>query len=214
MSKLRRRLLDRFGVNSLDALFYEAPYALRFELGGDWEVVGGQVPRMLQAIDRARAVTEAAFAGSMTVEAVVQTWGYRRPGPRNVLFRRLTAMGFGPALHYEGRYRHPDEDPTVPYDHLFLSGATDASDRATLIWDACACEIGIEPSSPLMSVDSSNQFKSLLVDFERGILANVYDDRGMDVLATDREILRALHAEFSHWLLNHDRARMDAMFIG
>lgn len=212
MSPLRQRLLDRFDVKSLDALFYETPIALRFELGGDWEVEGRQVPRMLQAVDRARAITEAVFAGSTTVKAVIQTWGHRRPGPRNVVFRRLAAMGFTAAPHYEGRYRHPDEDAADPYDQFFLSEATDAEDRATLIWDACACEIGIGPSSPFISVGSFNQFRSLLVDFERGLLVNVYDDRGMDVLAIDREALRPIYARFNAWLLDYDRAAMDANF--
>ncbi len=211
MSALRQRLLDRFGVDSLDALFYGAKWALRFELGGDWDVEGGQVPRMLQALDRARAVTEAVFGESRTVEAVIRTWGRRRTGPRSSTFRRLAAMGFRPKPVYEGRYRHPDDEAGEPYTHFFLAGPTRLSDRATLIWDACASEIGVEPASPLVGVDSIGQFVSLLVDFERGLLVHVYDDRGMDVIAVDREALRPLYARFNDWLRDHDRARMDAI---
>lgn len=211
MSKLRRRLLDRFGVDSLDALFHGATWALRFELGGDWDVDGGQIPRMLQAIHRARAVTEAAFADSEVVEAVIRKWGARRPGPRNVTFKRLAMMGFHPALRYEGAHRDPDAEVSDPREHFFIAGPTDPNERAVLIWDACASEIGVSPSSPFM-FDGDDQFSGLLVDFERGVLVDVYDDRGMDVVATDREALRSLHARFGDWLLDHDRARMDAMF--
>ena len=212
MSQLRRRLLDRFGVDSLDALFYGAKWALRFDLGGEWDVDGGQVPRMLQAVDRARAVTEAAFEGSQVVEALIRKWGFRRPGPRDVVSRRLARMGFRPAFQYGGVYRDPDNEADDPRTYFYLGGPTDANDRAVLIWDACACEIGVEPSSPMMSVNGKDQFEGFLVDFERGILVNVYDDRGMDVVTTDPETLRPLHARFSDWLLDHDRARMDAMF--
>lgn len=212
MSALRQRLLDRFGLDSLDALFYGARWALRFELGGDWEVEGGQVPRMLQAVDRARAVAAAAFAGSENVEAVIRKWGYRRPGPSNLAFKRLAKMGFQPTPLYQGVYRDPDDEPTDPRDYYFLAGPIGASDGATLIWDACASGIGVEPASPVLSIDGADQFKSYLVDFERGILVHIYDHRGMDVIAVDRETLRPLHARFNDWLLDHDRARMDAMF--
>lgn len=211
MSQLRRRLLDRFGVDSLDALFHGARYALRFELGGDWEVDGGQIPRMLQGIDRARAVTEAAFADSEVVEAVIRKWGARRPGPRNTTFKRLVTMGFRPAPRYEGAHRDPEAEPSDPREHYFIAGPTDVNDRAVLIWDACASDIGIAPSSPI-SFAGHDQFSGLLVDFERGVLVDVYDHRGMDVVAVDREILRPIHDRFGDWLLDYDRARMDAMF--
>jgi hypothetical protein len=212
VSKLRRRLLDRFGVDSLDALFYGAKWGLRFELGGDWDVAGGQIPRMLQAVDRARAVTEAAFAGSATVEAVINKWGHRRPGPRNLAFKRLAGMGFQPTPLYQGVHRDPDDEPTDPRAYYFLAGPVGISDGATLIWDACASAIGVAPASPMLSIDGADQFRSYLVDFERGILVDVYDDRGMDVIAVDCEALRPLHVRFSDWLLDYDRARMDAMF--
>jgi hypothetical protein len=167
---------------------------------------------MLQAVDRARAVTEAAFADSEAVEAVIRTWGRRRTGPRSPTFQRLANMGFRPKPVYADRYRQTDDETGEPYTHFFRAGPTQMSDRATLIWDACAREIGIEPASPLISVDGVGQFSSLMVDFGRGLLVKISDDRGMDVVATDRGRLKPLHAQFGSWLLDGDRARMDAMF--
>ena len=44
--------------------FQQSPYRLRFELGGEvYSNVTEPVPRFLQAIDRAHALADAAFAG-------------------------------------------------------------------------------------------------------------------------------------------------------
>jgi hypothetical protein len=214
VSKLRRRLLDQFGLEDLNALFYSSRWALRFDLGGEWPVQGGQVPRMLQALERARVVTEAVFASSEVVDALIIKWGVRRPGARNPAFRRLASMGFRPALRYEGAYRDPEHDDDEPKmrDYYFLGGPTDPNDRAVLIWDSCGSEIGVEPSSPFISLDGADQFRSLLIDFERGILVNVYDDRGMDVVALDQETLQPFYGRFGEWLLDYDRAQMAVTF--
>ncbi len=57
-----------------------------------------------------------------------------------------------------------------------------------------------------------DQFGSLLVDFQRGILVHVYDDRGMDVISSDRHVLEPLYRDFQDQLLDHDRRRMAGVF--
>ena len=51
-----------------------------------------------------------------------------------------------------------------------------------------------------------------LLDEAHDVLYHPYDDRGADVAAADRETLRPLYQELNPWLLDYDRARMDAMF--
>ena len=42
----------------------------------------------------------------------------------------------------------------------------------------------------------------------------MYDDRGLDMIATDRALLAPLYRRFDHWLLDYDRARMRETFSG
>jgi hypothetical protein len=212
MSALLERLQTRFGFEGLpDAIFHRAPFGLRFELGDEWAVETDQVTRFLQAMDRSRAVCEAAFADSKTVLAVLRLWGTRRPSPRARTLRRLASMGFRPALTFGCAYAEPDAEPPVIRTYFYESGPTTAADRAVLLWDACATEIGVEPSSEFMGV-APDQFGSLLVDFERGVLVHVYDDRGMDVIGADLDVLRPLYHQFGDWLADHGRERMVANF--
>ena len=57
------------------ALFYRHSTSLRFEL----ESGETYIAQFLQAVDRARAVLNTAFAGAETVTAVLEVWGDRPP---------------------------------------------------------------------------------------------------------------------------------------
>lgn len=61
------------------------------------------------------------------------------------------------------------------------------------------------PQAPVMSK---------LVDLERGVSVNAYDDRGMDVTAIAKETISGLYQQFDKWLLDYDRTRMAEAFEG
>ncbi len=76
---------------------------------------------------------------------------------------------------------------------------------APFIWAAVANEMAVTPRlTPLAH--------SYIMDLERGMVLHVYDDRGMDLAATRPELLRPCYEQLNGWLLDHDRARMDAIF--
>ncbi|SDI23048.1 protein of unknown function, partial [Pseudomonas benzenivorans] len=45
-----------------------------------------------------------------------------------------------------------------------------------------------------------------------GLVLNLYDDRGMDVVAIKREPLLSLYKIHNEWLLNYDREHIDEVF--
>lgn len=77
-------------------------------------------------------------------------------------------------------------------------------DIEILIWNSVAQDFGCLPRV--------RDFLSHFVDFEKGLVMHVYDDRGMDVIATTPDPLVELYTKFNGWLLDYDRARMDATF--
>jgi Domain of unknown function (DUF3885) len=79
----------------------------------------------------------------------------------------------------------------------------DAAGRDVLLWFSISCEMAITPKAPVLSY---------LADLDRNILLHVYDDRGMDVTALDREALLPLYRSRAEWLLDHDRRRMADAF--
>jgi hypothetical protein len=51
-----------------------------------------------------------------------------------------------------------------------------------------------------------------LFNIPEQIMVLPYDDRGMDVAGPNRPLLKELYEAFSHYLLDYDRAAMDAVF--
>jgi hypothetical protein len=43
-------------------------------------------------------------------------------------------------------------------------------------------------------------------------IIHMYDDRGMDMIATSRKTLRVLYHNFNQWILDYDRATIDRAF--
>ena len=205
-----QRLADTFGVAALPhGLFYAFPYALRFELGG--EVFSNRtvpVPRFLQAIDRARAVSRELFRTSQCVSALISyVAGTRSAGVTRKVRQQIKALGVRYDLGQPSQMA-ADEDfqldgGTFRYCHC-IDLRPHAPDIEALLWGAISNEMRIEPSLRVALVH--------LADFDRGILLHVYDDRGMDVIATEAGQLRPLYEVFADWLLVYDRPTMDATF--
>ena len=40
----------------------------------------------------------------------------------------------------------------------------------------------------------------------------MYDDRGLDIISTDKEFLKSLYKTFDSWLLDYDRDEMKKRF--
>ncbi|WRP07211.1 DUF3885 domain-containing protein [Rossellomorea aquimaris] len=49
------------------------------------------------------------------------------------------------------------------------------------------------------------------VNVTRKMIFHLYDDRGCDVIASDKEDLRSLYREFNDWILDYDRVQIDNM---
>jgi hypothetical protein len=121
------------------------------------------------------------------------------PVRRHFSPKRLADFDIAPQsiAHLGGQYSPDDEaycqwvqiDPAPPLE--------------ILLWSPMAIEMGIRPALPGWL---------FLVDLDRRIAVNPYDDRGMDVISVDRETLVPLYRKFGEWLLDYDREQMDVTF--
>lgn len=191
-----------------DQAFQNSPFWLRFELGG--EVLGNRdqpVPRFLQAFHRAKTLCDALFAQSDSVIAILAAARCSADdlfAPAENAMAVLEAMGFRPPPP-SGQWTAPlipndDDAPVLDWHAMDLA---DHVSRDTLVWNAIVYEMPLTPKAPVLS---------WLVDFYRGVMAHIYDDRGMDIHALDRESIAPLYRQFATWLLDFDRPRMRAAF--
>ena len=193
-------LSDQWGVP-----FRNPRFSLRFELGG--EVFGNDrpVPRFVQAFDRARQVTRDAFEASQGVYAIVASSADPSLdlfAPVGDGFVALAASGFT-KVHLSDwrapwRPEEEDDDQALALWRAFDVTADEVS-QDNLLWHAIAYEMAITPVSPIVPY---------LVDFERGILLHVYDDRGMDLISLNANNLLPIYEKWDAWLLDFDRPRM------
>lgn len=194
-----------------DAMFYQAAFGLRFDLGGDLDI--GPI-RFLQALDRARAVAAELFSGSETLCAFVSIYGGQRSTRRQSAgLQQLKRMGFRYPFGPASKVALNDEDHIEAFgDDVFRHWYAapfprDDAAIAALLWASVASEMGIGPKAS--SVD-----KIHIADLQNRLALTAYDDRGMDVVGPERLALVPLYRKFNAWLLDYDRAEMDAKFSG
>lgn len=204
------RVRQVFGLEQFpEALFYQADFALRFELGADLSMQHQLASRFLQAMDRSRQVAAALFEGAERLTVVIRYSGDMewRTGRRRTLLA-LARAGFRLPLGPVERLRNPYDDPEYPVMNNWhqIEIANDPNLIAAVLWCVVAAEMPISPKGGM------GLFDAYIVDFDAGSALHVYDDRGMDVIATTRDILRPLYERFGDWLLHWDRPQMDESF--
>ncbi|SDB87623.1 protein of unknown function [Shouchella lonarensis] len=66
--------------------------------------------------------------------------------------------------------------------------------------------------STLLKRDRYSGCEVYVVNVTKQMIFHLYDDRGCDMIAAEKENLRSLYKNFNHWLLDYDRAQMDKVF--
>lgn len=197
-------------ISKWDPRFYPSPFRLRFELGGETFGTDQPVPRFVQAFGRARQVAREAFEGSKCVFGIAAAWENSHDdlfAPADDGFVALQDAGFSlePLREWEAPLwpDEPLEEDRVRARWRAFDVSDDFAARDVLMWLQVAHEMRVTPRAPILSY---------LVDFDRGIILYVYDDRGMDLTAMQPDTLRDLYTARSEWLLDYDRPRMKEAF--
>ncbi|MCA1196726.1 DUF3885 domain-containing protein [Sphingomonas sp. R647] len=192
-----------------DAMFYRSQFGLRFELGGDID----SVPiRFMTGLERAKAVAGELFSTSSTLTAVVSIYGEERATRRHsASMQQLMRIGFphsfGPAI----KIPQNDEDHIAEFGgdlfrHWYAVQFTnDEASISALLWASVSREMAIQPK--VRWVDTIH-----IADIQKRLALTAYDDRGMDVVGPSAPALSTLYQKFNPWLLDYDRAEMDAKF--
>lgn len=184
---------------------WASPYRLRFELNQ-----GGSYVNMFTAsYDRARALARAALPADEVI-GIIAVYSHPkkelgakwRGWAKGTAFQLLEEMGVPtePAIASWNGYwwaGEEEDDEAKPWVHRAVRLNWDQAD--ILLWNQVANDIGVTPQAPVLAK---------LVDVERGVSVNAYDDRGMDITAISKEPIAEVYAQYETWLLDYDRPRM------
>lgn len=188
-------------------VFYQGTYGLRVNLQVG-ETNTDDYFRQVTA--RAAALFEAAFAPEDRVLLLVQDYKYRRRKIRfgNFLHRQIRGLAKAKLTYATARGLYAASDV---WNQEFLRLPAHRIAHAP-VWTAIA-HTDFPPRTPRFTGRGVWQAPELyFLNLDRGLIFHMYDDRGLDIIAGDRQTLRPLYAQFNPWLLDHDRARMDQMF--
>ncbi len=182
-------------------LFYKLPGGLRFELseGGDW----------LEQFDLAYGKAFEICSSIFDDEIVVCLRIFGRKPLLSVLpvIKDLKSIGLYPSTKKEHWKEKNIYDPEWATDEdeywhtIAFHLPIDALKK--LLWCSLASDQGIKPCP------SAGYY---LFDLEKSIEVWPYDDRGMDVVGPNHELLAKLHSKFSSYLLEYDLEAMNETF--
>jgi len=180
--------------------FYSNPGGLRFELSEG----GAAVEQFLTALRKASEICHDIFAPGRTFTACLSVYLYRSKYSYREALRNLTRAGVAVprqrSMWLTVEDTGDDESSTV----LYLAFDVASTLLDCLLWCALGTDLGIRPCPRLRAV--------YLLSLEKRVLVHPYDDRGMDVVGKNHNLLAELYARHGRYLIDYDRPIMEETF--
>ncbi len=183
-------------------IFYESPFALRFEIG-DPHLANDQPLYIRQALWRAKFLYDAIAQPDILLWVLYRTKDSNTEDIPKLLERFCTLAHLPqPAQVYQQETTDSDGAPLVRI--FFLWDCQDTPPDVVSLLDG----IIQTDFSGFLELASAVFF----FDTQNALLFHLYDDRGLDIVAAEKQSLLELYQKCSNWLLDYDRKRMDDTF--
>ncbi|WP_443951814.1 DUF3885 domain-containing protein [Priestia megaterium] len=104
-----------------------------------------------------------------------------------------------------------DEENDQSVTHRFALSCKRSELKYVQLLKAICYEDFAHPSSILKSNPQSG-YDIYFINLSKEIIFHLYDDRGCDVLASNKESIKFLYEEYNHWILDYDREEIDLLF--
>ena len=185
-------------------LFHKHPGGLRFELCEG----GSHLEQFLTALRKAMTICADVFPAGSRLTLCVRIHTKSNPSAHRAELRELRNAG----LHLPKTHEvwleplNPDDwfETTEPEWWLNVAFEVPLELMQNILWCAVARDFAMSKPNPGCLL--------YLFNLQSELIVWPYDDRGMDVVGPNHEALAGLYAKHSGWLLEHDRAEMDAVF--
>ena len=199
---------SNFGDISLQPpVFYKFPAGIRFEMGDDNE---DDDDRYIEgAKSRALSIFNELFDKDDEIYLVVDSCEkysdlyWSRPLNNISLVRKFISKTDEEYCYKKLVATYEDDEEEYPYDRYIIKTSRDSIDADKLISEIVESEL---------KGKSSLSNSVFLVNKNSGILYFLYDDRGLDIAANDKQKLKGIYIKFNDWILDYDRERIDKIF--
>jgi len=206
----RQFLQDNFeGLKLRKPLFYSWNYGLRFDLQ-DEKLSTRDDEYFVEVVRRALAIFETAFESSDKLFFVFKDYRNHQEKirPANYAFRQIDKLEKNEIFYTREKFVYcPNDEYNVALVYLTVDrinykniltaiGHTDFPPR--------------QPRLDKLGVSTSKEIYFLNID--RRLIFHMYDDRGLDIIAADTEILRPIYEKHNDLILDYDKERIDKQF--
>jgi hypothetical protein len=197
-------------------LLYNNPFGLRFEIGpaqiGVW---ADRTARKLNekyfetALKRAQDIFEAAFSSEDDISIAYQLFSDgRRRIKKNCYILRQIDNGIISKTTYSDHRELYSEDLDYKCQCWRRVTVSDLKTKDANIKNILISIINTDFGTRQPSARGECYF----INHTKGLVLNLYDDRGMDVVAPKKETLLPLYKTYSEWLLDYDREHINKVF--
>lgn len=203
MIKKVNNVVDRVGMKELKGpVFYNANVGIRFEVGrGKIYKVNTKKVRVGYiegAYKRAKRIYEKLAEG---MDVVVIDAYSDRVGENINIYEYCKKLGISQPSQVE----------------KILDGEENDWYTLRMYWDIKKDNLNVNKIlREIVKADLGGHYELVssvyFVDTEKAIVYHMYDDRGLDVVAEDKESIYEVYKEFNSWILDYDRKTIEEIF--
>jgi hypothetical protein len=199
----RKQIQEIVGSTYRDALFYNFPGGLRFELSEG----GSPLDQVLVALRKATIICDDVFAGDELILLHLQAFAPPSRFRLRAKIRELRLAGvvipkFRDVWLEKEEAKAADDD----VDRYWINCAFEvpAAKLQNLLWCAFTTDFGPLRPNPNCRV--------YLLNTNKGIVVHPYDDRGMDIISQSTSALGGLYERHNDLLLDYDMEAIRTTF--
>ncbi|WP_298537942.1 DUF3885 domain-containing protein [uncultured Algibacter sp.] len=195
-------LKDNFnGLEIKMPLFYNWDLGLRFDLQKEFTnpVDTDNDDYFSEVYHRAKKLFEFCFEPNDTVYLSVFSykWRKQRIKKSNFIFKLLKSDSKTEYVFDKVANRY---EPNEKWNRLLIKEDIKNINVDNLIIGLC--NTGFPTMRPCIREEV------YLMNIDKKLIFHIYDDRGLDILATDKKLLNGIYDRFDEWILNYDREKI------
>ncbi|VDG96539.1 Uncharacterised protein [Lysinibacillus sphaericus] len=199
------------------ALFYSWTPAIRYEISDPTFSLNEPVMTQLkQAFHRSITLFDEVFRGTDEIMLITDVHttlsnSYLRKRPLNVYLKYVKQHDDLSRLRHEVIPDPFEEEEEQRVNHRFSLLCKKGDIRYQQLLQAI-CYEDFAHSSTILKSNPSSGVEVYFINVTRNMIYHLYDDRGCDILAADKNDIRFLYETYNDWILDYDRNVIDETF--
>ena len=203
-------LNDNFkGLKIRGSLFYNWDTALRFNL----QVGETDTDQYFdEVLKRSTTLFKSVFQPKDNVFIVFMDYKYKRNKirPGNFSFQQITDLNKHEITYSKAHKLYEQNDRFDIRNVAVIKTQTERINYKNIL--RAIGNTDFPPRQPRLDKKGVLTSKEIyFLNITRKAIFHMYDDRGLDIIASDVELLQPIYDEYSNWLLDYDRAKMDSV---